>query len=511
MLVGAVTVLGLLLRLPSFNDSLFGDELATYFVVTDRSLGDIVHLLEGNSVTGDLSPPLFFMVASLTDGLGGHAESLRLASLIAGLAAIPLTYLLGIWTAGRAAGLVAAAIIALSPFLIYYTTEARAYGLTLLLVLLSTLALLRAVETMSVWWWAAYALCSCAAIYAHYTPVYLLAGQFLWAFFARPGARLPLVVSNIAVAIAYLPWVPTLLENTDSPGSKVIGFLTPFNLANVRIELGRWGLGHPYIPLRDLPGWIGIGLFLTGIACGVAGLVLAAYRRPPGVHVPRPPATIVLIAILALATPVGLILSSLIGDSVWNSRNLTSSWPGMAVAIGAVVTASTGALRLAAVGLVLAAFAIGAVKMLDSDNQRPSYDEAAAYIERNAQPGDPIVESPNPTPGPLTPVMDVALADIGAAKPHPKLRLGYPELAAKLRAPPYAPLPIATTDAVASRAAELGRGRALYFVVAGPADVRAAIRAAFRQELPPAFRRVKTAVFPGLIPVEVDVFRDTRA
>ena len=499
-----------MLRLPSFTDSLFGDELATYFVVTDRSLGDVVNLLQGNSVTGDLSPPLFFMVASLTDGLGGDPESLRLASLIAGLAAIPLTYVLGIWAAGRPAGLVAAAIIALSPFLIYYTTEARAYGLTLLLVLLSTLALLRAVDTMSVWWWVAYALCSCAAIYTHYTPIYVLAAQFAWAFFARPSARLPLIVSNLAVAIAYLPWLPTLLENTDSPGSKVIGFLTPFNLSNVRIELGRWGLGHPYIPLRDLPGWIGIGLFLTGIACGVAGL-LAAYRRARGPQIPRPSATIVLVAILALATPVGLILSSLIGDSVWNSRNLTSSWPGMAVAIGAVVTASTGALRVAAVGLVLTAFAIGAVKMLDSDNQRPSYDAAASFMERNAKPGDPIVESPNPTPGPLTPVMDVALANVGETKPHPKLRLGYPELAAKLRAPPYAPLPIASTDAVARRAARLGRGRALYFVAAGPADVRAAIRAAFRKELPRAFRRTETAVFPGLIPVEVDVFRETGA
>ncbi|HEY1273440.1 MAG TPA: glycosyltransferase family 39 protein, partial [Thermoleophilaceae bacterium] len=203
--VAGLTLLGLLLRIPSFDDSLFGDELATYYVVTGHSLGDVVHLLQGNSVTGDLSPPLFFMLAWVTHGLGDPAESLRLVSLLSGLAAIPLTYLLGVRTVGRPAALVAAALMTLSPFLIYYTTEARAYGVTLLLVLLSTLTLLRALDSERWWWWAAYAVCSCAAIYAHYTPVYLLAAQFVWAFFARPRARLPLIAANAAVALAYIP------------------------------------------------------------------------------------------------------------------------------------------------------------------------------------------------------------------------------------------------------------------------------------------------------------------
>jgi mannosyltransferase len=502
-------VLGLLLRLPSFNDSLFGDELATYFVATDRSVGDVVDLLQGNSVTGDLSPPLFFMVASLTDGLGDYAESLRLASLLAGLAAIPLTYVLGDWTVGRAAGLVAAAIVTLSPFLIYYTTEARAYGLTLLLVLLSTLALLRAVETMGAWWWIAYALCSCAAIYAHYTPVYVLAAQFAWTFFARPRARLPLIASNAAVAIAYLPWLPTLRDNTDSPGSKVIGFLTPFNLANVRIELGRFGLGHPYVPLRVLPGWAGIALFLAGIVAGVAGLFVALR----GQRLPRPSATLVLVVLLALATPAGLILSSLIGDSVWNSRNLISSWPAMAVAIGALVTAPTRVLRVAAVGLVLAAFALGALKLLDSDHQRPSYAEAARFIERAAAPGDPIVEAPAPTPGPLAPLTDVALANLDESEVerHPAVRLGYPSLRAKLSAPPYAPLPVPSAEQTARRASKLARGRKLFVVIAGPDAVRKIVLDVFSKELPPRYRQVESRTFPGLIPVEVYVFQGARA
>jgi hypothetical protein len=507
--VGAVTVLGLLLRLPSFNDSLYGDELATYYIVTDHSLGDVVDLLQGNSPTGDLSPPLFFMAAWLTEGLGGFPESLRIASLLSGLLAIPLTYLLGLWTVGRPAALLGSVLIALSPFLIYYTTEARAYGLTLLLVLLSTLLLLRALDSGRFWWWAAYAVCSCAAVYTHYTPLYLLAAQAIWASFARPDARLPLLAANAAAAIAYLPWVPTLLDNLESPGSKVIGFLSPFTLSAVRIDLGRWGLGSPYIPLRELPGWIGIGMFLAGALAGLTGLVLALRKAAGGIALPRPSSRTVLIFILAIATPAGLLFSSIVGDSVWTSRNLISSWPGLALAIGAIATAATGVPRIVSVGLIVGAFGIGAVKMLDSDNQRPSYAEAAAFIERNAQPGDPIVESPIPTPGPLTPVTDVALANLDEPmqQTHPKLRLGYPELAAQLSVPPYTPVPVAPADAVARRAARLARGRKLFVITAGPDDTRRLVAEPFRDALPDSLRRVVTRTFPGVIPVEVDLYQ----
>ena len=412
----------------------------------------------------------------------------------------------GVWTVGRPAGLVAATLVALSPFLIYYTTEARAYGLTLLLVLLSTLTLLRAIDTGRVVWWVAYALSSSAAIYAHYTPVYVLGAQALWAFFAHPRARLPVILANAGAAVAYLPWLPTLLDNTDSPGSKVIGILTPFNAANVRIELGRWGLGHPYVPLRDLPGWAGIAMFLGGVAAGATGLFLALRRSAEIRRVPRPSSRVVLVMVIALATPVGLLASSLIGDSVWNARNLTSSWPGLAVAVGALVTAPVGLVRVAAVSLVVGAFAIGAFNMLDADNQRPSYAEAADFIERTSSPGDVIVESPVPTPGPLAPLTDVA--DDDARSRHPVERLGYPSLRAKLRSPPYALLPVASAETVAQRALRRGRGGDIFVVIGGSAELRTGLLEAFQEGLPTDVRLDQRRTFPGLIPVGVYVFRN---
>jgi hypothetical protein len=336
--------------------------------------------------------------------------------------------------------------------------------------------------------------------------VFLLGAQFLWAFFARPDRRLALVAANAAAAVSYLPWLPTLIDNADSPGSKVIGFLSPFNLSSVRVELGRWGLGHPYIPLRDLPGWVGIGMFLAGIALGATGLLI---RLISSQRLARPSAKTTLIFVLALATPVGLLVYSLLGDSVWTGRNLISSWPALALAVGALVTAATGPLRVVAVGLVVAAIGIGAVKMLDADNQRPSYAEAAEYIERNSRPGDPLVEAPAPTPGPLAPLTDVALANLDGSTPHqhPALRLGYPSLRAKLRAPPYALVPVPSAETIARRAARLADGR-FYVVIAGPQIAQASLLDPFEAGLPPRYRKFGTRTFPGFVPLSVHEFRD---
>ena len=74
--------------------------------------------------------------------------------------------------------------------MIYYSTEARSYGLVVFFVLLSTAALLRALDGGGVGWWVLYGAASCAAMYSHYTAAFALAGQALWALWANPGARL---------------------------------------------------------------------------------------------------------------------------------------------------------------------------------------------------------------------------------------------------------------------------------------------------------------------------------
>ena len=133
---------------------------------------------------------------------------LRAPSYLAGVAAIPLVYLIGARTVGRCAAVVASAITALGPFMIYYSTEARGYELMVVLVMLSTLAMLVAIDDRRARWWVLYAASSCAAMYTHYTAVFFLGAQLRVALWAHPEARRAAVLANLGAVIGFLPGSP---------------------------------------------------------------------------------------------------------------------------------------------------------------------------------------------------------------------------------------------------------------------------------------------------------------
>src|SRR4051812_43115831 len=162
--VGALTLLALALRLTCIGQSLFGDELYLYSAVHDRSLGGMLAVVHDTEKT----PPLYFLLAWVT-ARGAHAtELVRLPSVLAGTSSVPLVYVLGREAFSRASGLVAAACIALSPFAIFYGTEARGYSLVAALVVLSTVALLQALRDGRRRWWLLHGAAALAALYTHY-------------------------------------------------------------------------------------------------------------------------------------------------------------------------------------------------------------------------------------------------------------------------------------------------------------------------------------------------------
>src|SRR5207302_10785636 len=174
--VAALTVLGAAVRVIVAHQSVFADELSTYWISATHSLGGVLSLLysTGRIHHAEITPPLSFLASWLTTRAGSSPDLLRLSALLAGTATIPLVYLLGLRTVGRRAALLATAITALSPFMIYYSTEARAYGLLMLLTLASTLAMLLALDTRRARWWVLYAVAAVSALWTHYTCAFVL-------------------------------------------------------------------------------------------------------------------------------------------------------------------------------------------------------------------------------------------------------------------------------------------------------------------------------------------------
>ena len=80
------------------------------------------------------APPLYYALAWLWTQLTGTGEfGLRSISALAGVATVPVAYLIAAELRGRRAGIAAAALVAVNPMLLWYSQEARAYALFSLL------------------------------------------------------------------------------------------------------------------------------------------------------------------------------------------------------------------------------------------------------------------------------------------------------------------------------------------------------------------------------------------
>ena len=266
----ALALVGFALRVAVSQQDLFADELSTYWIVATNDLGGVISTVNSDA---EITPPLSFVLAWLSTQVDLSPEWLRAPSVLAGTLTIPLVFWVGARTVGRGAGLLAAALTTFAPFMVYYSAEARGYAVMIALVTLSTLAMLLAVDGRR-WAWALYAAASAAAVYTHYTSVFVLAAQALWVLWAHPEARRPALIANAAAAAAYLPWVGGFRNDLDSPTTKILSALQPFNLDQVRLSLEHWSVGYPYgnvVGLRETTRRTGAGAARCGGAAGGLG------------------------------------------------------------------------------------------------------------------------------------------------------------------------------------------------------------------------------------------------
>jgi hypothetical protein len=488
--LGVLVAVGVAIRVAVATQDVFADELSTYWIVSTNGLGGVLSTVYSNA---EITPPLSFVAAWLTTQVDLTPELLRASSLLAGAATIVGVYLLGLRTVGRAAALVAAAFTALAPFMIYYSAEARGYALMMALAVFSTLAMLVALDRGGARWWVAYAACSCAAVYTHYTVVFLLGAQLLWALWAHPEARKPAILANVAAAAFFLPWLPGLVKDWGSPTTDILTALQPFDLEHIRLSLGHWSIGYPYASaagLRKVPGTAALVLLALAAIFAVSGVVMDRLRygfeRRPVAWDRRT----LLIVVLALSVPVGTAVFSAVGTTtLFSTRNLAASWPALALS-GAALLASAGRLRILAIALAIASFAIGAGKLFEQEFRRPNYRAAAEFIERTAAPGDVVIdETAVLSPGPLS-HLDAVLD-----RPHRVFRSRAPQEDDH----PFTVFDPNVTPAQATRKAVAAAGGARIFLVT---DVRGA-----RMARPfGRYRLVGRRNYPGILELVVEVY-----
>ena len=221
--LAAVCVLAAAIRFATLDvQSFWLDETFTVALVR-RPLGDMLSVLPHAEDT----PPLYFILAWLWTQVFGSGEvGLRALSALIGTATVPVAYMAGRELVSRRAGLVTAMLVAVHPWLVWYSQEARSYALLVLLTATGLVFFSRALDgrrrsrNLALW-----AVVSTLALATHYFAAFVVLGEAVWLFAAAPagrGRRLAPVVAIGAFGAAGVALLPLVLEQR-SAGTEAFG------------------------------------------------------------------------------------------------------------------------------------------------------------------------------------------------------------------------------------------------------------------------------------------------
>jgi mannosyltransferase len=153
------------------------DEIVTAVRVLHGSFGDAMNAVNYS----ESAPPLYYALAWAWTQLTGTGEfGLRALSALAGVATVPVAYLLGTELRNSRAGVVAAALVAVSPMLLWYSQEARGYALFALLTALSALYFVRSLDRGRRADLIGWGIASALALATHYFAFFPIAAEALW-------------------------------------------------------------------------------------------------------------------------------------------------------------------------------------------------------------------------------------------------------------------------------------------------------------------------------------------
>jgi uncharacterized membrane protein len=137
----AIIAVGAVLRFYRLGyQSFWIDELLT---IHAADLGESLSFPE---IFWNIQGPLHATLVNLVGRVSTGEVALRSMSAVAGVALIPVTYLLGKELVDRTTGLIAALLIAISPFSVWYSQELRNYSFVMFFSAVSTLVVWRIVE-----------------------------------------------------------------------------------------------------------------------------------------------------------------------------------------------------------------------------------------------------------------------------------------------------------------------------------------------------------------------------
>ncbi len=371
-IVAGLTVLAAALRFATLGvQSYHHDEIVT----ASRILRDgFWHAMDAVGFS-ESAPPLYYALAWLWTQVTGTGEvGLRSVSAAAGVATVPVAYLLGAELSGRRAGLLAAALVAVNPMLLWYSQEARGYSLFVLLTAISLLYFARALDRGrrrdSLGWGIASAL----ALATHYFAVFPIAAEALWLLRRRGRERGGAFPGLWAIAAAALLLAPLVILQSSYKHAEWIGNTGLGHRlweAGLTFALGETGdivaqVEHPLLAV--VPGLL-----------AVAGLGLILLRG--GRRERRASGLLLALAAVTFAVPLAIGLLDPSKDYVL-ARNLLPALVPLLVALAIGFSLPAARRRGAALAALLVAYSLGfsVWASVSPALQRPDWEAVAGAL-----------------------------------------------------------------------------------------------------------------------------------
>jgi uncharacterized membrane protein len=356
--------------------------------------------------TTDRHPPLHYLLLWGTVRLFGDGElAVRLPSIIAGAALVPVLFLCGRELFDRRTGLVAAGLAAIAPLAIWYAQEARMYSLFMLFAALAFWAQIMVLREGRRRYWIAYAAFTIALLYTHYfglIPILIQQVFFAVAAWKRSqrGENVrPLLVglwatwgALVLAAAPLAPFAHSQYTHDTIDGNSLSSVPGSGGSAEQSGGLSIYAVLSNFV-------WAIWGYHANGTMLKIAALwpllmlvSLATLGRG------RSDTTRMVVA-LAIGPVLLLLLVGLVKRDLFEVRYFAAAVPMLLLLLAAAVAGGTRRRlpMLVATGVLIASF-LGALadQQLSSNNPRDfDYEGAIHDLEKRARPGDTVVYSPD--------------------------------------------------------------------------------------------------------------------
>jgi 4-amino-4-deoxy-L-arabinose transferase-like glycosyltransferase len=372
--LAAIAAVAIVLRAVFVGTQSLGyEEVFTRTIVAAPTLAGVWHGVKATEST----PPLYYVLSWLWVQISGSlsATSLRMISLIAGVATVPVSFLAVRRLVGERVALAVAWLCAVSPILVIYSVYARAYALLVLAAALSLWALGALIERPSwrswLWWTLSAALC----LWTHYFAVFVVIAEVCVLLVRLPRARAALALSLLAVAAASYPlWS---LFSSQSGDAEKTAYIAAEPLSG-RLE----GIVRQFAMGTNVPtAW----LEAVGIALVVAAALFALARTLSR------ESTILLLALAVIGAGIPILGAITSIDDRLLARNVLGVW------IFVAPLAAYGLTRLRSLPLLAySVIAIATVIAVQSDwryQGSTDWSGASARIQARAA-GEPVAVMP---------------------------------------------------------------------------------------------------------------------